>query len=63
MSVGRAVDHEGEILDCLVQSRRNKYAAIMLMRKLLKKQVFVPTTIVTDHLAAYAAAMSDLGSQ
>jgi hypothetical protein len=30
------------------------------MRKLLKKQGFVPTTIVTDHLAAYAAAMSDL---
>jgi hypothetical protein len=27
---------------------------------LLKKQGFVPTTIVTDHLAAYAAAMSDL---
>src|SRR5260221_1611684 len=56
----RAVDHEGEVLDCLVQSRRNKYAAIKLMRKLLKKQGFVPTTIVTDHLAAYAAAMSDL---
>src|SRR5260221_11200886 len=56
----RAVDHEGEVLDCLVQSRRNKRAAIKLMRKLLKKQGFVPTTIVTDHLAAYAAAMSDL---
>ena len=56
----RAVDHEGEVLDCLVQSRRNKRAAIKLMRKLLKKQGFVPTTIVTDHLAAYVAAMSDL---
>src|SRR5260221_123871 len=55
-----AVDHEGEVLDCLVQSRRNKRAAIKLMRKLLKKQGFVPTTIVTDRLAAYAAAMSDL---
>ena len=56
----RVLDHEGEVLDCLVQSRRNKRAAIKLMRKLLKKQGFVPTTIVTDHLAAYAAAMSDL---
>jgi transposase-like protein len=56
----RAVDREGDVLDCLVQSRRNKRAALKLMRKLLKKQGFVPTTIVTDHLAAYAAAMSDL---
>jgi putative transposase len=54
---GAPSDHEGEVLDCLVQSRRNKYAAIKLMRKLLKKQGFVPTTIVTDHLAAYAAAI------
>jgi putative transposase len=60
MYLWRAVDHEGEVLDCLVQSRRNKCAAIKLMRKLLKKQGFVPTTIVTDHLAAYTAAMSDL---
>src|SRR5260370_15733365 len=60
MYLWRAVDHEGEVLDCLVQSRRNKRAAIKLMRKLLKKQGFVPTTIVTDRLAAYAAAMSDL---
>ena len=60
MYLWRAVDHEGEVLDCLVQSRRNKRAAIKLMRKLLKKQGFVATTIVTDHLAACAAAMSDL---
>ncbi len=60
MYLWRAVDHEGEVLDCVVQSRRNKRAATKLMRKLLKKYGFVPTTIVTDHLAAYAAAMSDL---
>src|SRR5216684_2199197 len=60
MYLWRAVDHEGEVLDCLVQSRRNKRAATKLMQKLLKKYGFVPTTIVTDHLAAYAAAMSDL---
>jgi putative transposase len=60
MYLWRAVDHEGEVLDCLVQSRRNKRAALKLMRKLLKKQGLVPTAIVTDHLAAYAAVMSDL---
>src|SRR5258707_3084867 len=60
MYLWRAVDQEGEVLDCLVQSRRNKRAAIKLMRKLLKKQGFVPITVVTDNLAAYAAAISDL---
>jgi putative transposase len=38
----RAVDAEGEVLDVLVQSRRNKHAALKLMRKLLKKYAFVP---------------------
>ena len=38
----RAVDAEGEVLDVLVQSRRNKRAAPKLMRKLLKKYGFVP---------------------
>ena len=37
----RAVDAEGEVLDVLVQSRRNKHAAMKLMRKLLKKYGFV----------------------
>ena len=34
----RAVDSEGEVLDLLVQPRRDKAAAVKLMRKLLKKQ-------------------------
>ena len=38
----RAVDAEGEVLDVLVQSRRNKRAALKLMRKLLKKYGFAP---------------------
>src|SRR5580700_11062929 len=38
----RAVDAEGEVLDVLVQSKRNKHAAMKLMRKLLKKYAFVP---------------------
>ena len=57
----RAVDSEGEVLDILVQSRRNKKAALKLMRKLLKKQRFVPDAFVTDKLPSYGAALKDLG--
>src|ERR1700686_1357465 len=57
----RAVDAKGEVLDVLVQSRRNKRAAMKLMRKLLKKYGFVPDKLVTDDLRSYAAAASDLG--
>jgi len=57
----RAVDSEGEVLDILVQSRRNKKAALKLMRKLLKKQGFVPDAIVTDKLPSYGAALRGLG--
>ncbi len=61
MYLWRAVDSEGEVLDILVQSRRNKRAALKLMRKLLKKQGFVPTNVVTDKLPSYGAALDDLG--
>src|SRR6202035_4258687 len=57
----RAVDAEGEVLDVLIQSRRNKRAALKLMRKLLKKYGFVPDRLVTDDLRSYAAAAHDLG--
>ena len=46
----RAVDAEGEVLDVLVQSKRNKLAALKLMRKLLKKYAFVPERLVTYDL-------------
>ncbi|GAG86194.1 unnamed protein product, partial [marine sediment metagenome] len=61
MYLWRAVDGEGEVLDILVQSKRNKKAALKLMRKLLKKQGIVPDTIVTDKLPSYGAALKDLG--
>src|SRR6202048_935484 len=60
MYLWRAVDHEGEILDMLVQRRRDKRAAVKLMRTLLKKQGFAPATIVTDKRGSYAAAFRDL---
>ena len=56
----RAVDQEGEILDVLVQRRRDKRAAVKLMRKLLRKQGFVPRLAVTDKLRSYAAAFQAL---
>ena len=57
----RAVDAEGEVLDVLVQSKRNKYAALKLMRKLMKKYCFVPDRMITDDLRSYGAAARDLG--
>jgi len=60
MYLWRAVDHEGEVLDMLVQSRRDSRAALRLMRKLLKKQGFAPKLLVTDKLRSYAAAFRRL---
>ena len=57
----RAVDAEGEVLDVLVQPKRNKHAALKLMRKLLKKYGFVPERMITDDLRSYSAAARDLG--
>ena len=48
----RAVDSEGEVLDILT---------LKLMRKLLKKQGFVPDALVTDKLPSYSSALKDLG--
>ena len=56
----RAVDAEGEVLDVLIQSKRNKHAALKLMRKLLRKCAFVPQQLVTDDLRSYGAAVRDL---
>src|SRR6201984_824278 len=56
MYLWRAVDHEGEVLEILVQRRRNKCAAVKLMRKLLRKQGFAPKTVTTDKLRSYRAA-------
>ncbi len=53
MYMWRAVDKEGEVLDVLVQKRRNKAAALKLLRKLLKNQGAVPDAIITDGLKSY----------
>ncbi|GHP01119.1 hypothetical protein KSF_111660 [Reticulibacter mediterranei] len=56
----RAVDQYGNVLDILVQSRRNKRAAKKFFRKLLKGLQYVPRVIVTDQLASYAAAKKEI---
>ena len=60
MYLWRAVDHEGEVLDMLVQRRRDKRAALRLMRKLLRKQGFVPRLLTTDKLGSYGSAFRHL---
>jgi putative transposase len=45
----------------LVQSKRNKHAALKLMRKLLRKYAVVPERMVTDDLRSYGAAARALG--
>src|SRR5215218_10903796 len=57
----RAVDDEGEVLDVLVQRRRDQHAARKRMRKLLQKQGFAPTEITTDKLRSYGAAFAGIG--
>ena len=52
----RAVDQHGNVLDVLVQSRRNALAAIKFFRRLLKGLRYVPRVLVTDKLASYGPA-------
>jgi putative transposase len=61
MYMWRAVDGEGEVLEILVQAQRDKVAAMRLLRKLLRRQGFVPTVVVTDKLRSYAAALRKIG--
>ena len=56
----RAVDQHGNVLDVLVQSRRNAKAAKRFFRKLLKGLRYVPRVLVTDKLASYGVAHRQL---
>jgi putative transposase len=56
----RAVDQDGEVLDNLVQKRRNKHADKRFFRKLLKGLQYVPHRLVTDKLASYGAARREI---
>jgi putative transposase len=56
----RAVDQDGNVLDILVQSRRNTKAAKRFFRKLLKGFQYVPRVIITDKLRSSGAAKREL---
>jgi putative transposase len=56
----RAVDQDGNVLDILVQRRRDKHAAKKFFRKLLKGCRYVPRVLITDQLKSYGAAKREL---
>ena len=56
----RAVDHEGEVLDVVVTKRRNRKAALGLLKSLMKYGRLL--AIVTDKLRSYTAAMNVIGN-
>jgi putative transposase len=58
----RAVDHEGEVLEAVVTKRRDKSAALKLLRKLMKRYGRAKA-IVTDRLPSYGAALKALGAE
>jgi len=57
----RAVDQDDDVLDIMVQSRRDKKAAKKFFGKLLKGLRYVPRVIVTDKLRSYSLRTSMLG--
>jgi putative transposase len=56
----RAVDQAGNVLDILVQRRRDKRAAKKFFRKLLKGCRYVPRVLITDQLKSYRAAKREM---
>lgn len=56
----RAVDQNGNVLDILVQSRRNKKAAKKFFCKILKGVQYVPHVIITDKLKSHGAAKREI---
>jgi len=61
MYLWRAVDDESEVLDLVVQRRRDTEAALKLLGRLLRNQPVEPERITTDGLASYGSALRALG--
>jgi putative transposase len=57
----RAVDQDGEVVDVLLQTRRNTAAAMRFFKRILKSAGGSPHTIVTDKLRSYGAAQREMG--
>ena len=60
VSLWRAVDHEGEVLESYITKTRDKAAALTFIKKTLKRHGQVEQ-ITTDGLRSYGAAMTELG--
>ena len=58
----RSVDHEGEVLESVVTKRRNKRAALKMLRNLMRRYG-QPEVLVTDRFASYAAALREMGCE
>ena len=58
----RAVDHEGEALESFVSKRRDPKAALVFLKKVMKR-FGKPNVIVTDKLRSYRAAMKLIGNE
>ena len=58
----RAVDHEGEVLEAVVTSKRDKAAAVKLLKRIMKK-CGRPQSIVTDRLRAYSAVIKEISAR
>ena len=58
----RAVDHQGEVLESFVSKRRNRKAALVFLKKVMKRYGR-PYAIVTDRLRSYRAAMKMIGNE
>ncbi len=56
----RAVDQDGEVVDVLLQSRRDGKAAKRFFKRLLKTHRMEPRKIVTDKLRSYGVAHREL---
>jgi putative transposase len=63
MFLWRAVDHEGEVLDIVVQKRRDTRSALKLLKQLLRSKPVEPESIVTDGLASYGSVLRALGRE
>jgi len=57
----RAVDHEGEVLAAFVSKRRDRKAALVFLKKIMKRHG-KSKSIVTDKLPSYRAAMNVFGN-
>ena len=56
----RAIDHEGEVLEVFATKRRDRRAALKLLKRAMTRYGG-PRVIVTDRLRSYGAAMKNMG--